>query len=163
MSENHRQQEIAKAEALAAERKARQRLVAIKKWVEEHGDENQQGRYREGYLPDEEVVEGVATLMFEGMAGREIYVPVPPPLPCERCSYDELEGLLLHNVGTGKLSAAAYDALTEIRTEAPKGARVVPRWHRSTCPSCQLLLSEVVTAEVALDWHGFFIKREYLL
>lgn len=137
------------------------RKLAIHKWVEDHGDDDQRGRFREGFLEDSEVIDDVMHALFE--INEEEYSPLARHMACDcdrGCSAS-----VKFTVGppVGGMDSRQFATLERIREAAPDGASVTPQLHKASCPDCGCAPIARLSALVVLPWNGWELQKEYSL
>lgn len=135
-------------------------LQAIHRWVEEHGSDGQKKRLREGLLSDKEILTAVREQLFEPL---DIYAPYTRMHQSDVCRCACENSVKFEVLATDGLDEAAYTRLLEIRNDAPKDARVLPRRHLGSCDQCDCPPVSHVTALVELDWHTAVLGKEFEL
>lgn len=134
------------------------RAKALRKWIEEHGDEDQRARMREGFLRDDEVLESVMDELISINVQRHVLIRAHDACECA-CAVD-----VKFTTGAPQyMDSHQFARLTEIRDNAPEGATVEPVEHKAQCPSCRCLPSVRITARVSLPWHGWLLVRDFSL
>jgi hypothetical protein len=139
----------------------RARTRALRAWVEENGSEDQRSRQKEGFLPDEEIIEEVTDALFEIDEDEYVALTKMQACDCDRgCA-----GSVVFTVGApvGGLDSRQYAVLEKIRELAPKGATVTPRMHKAACPLCPCTPIARLSALVSLPWCGWLLVKEYSL
>lgn len=142
-----------------AERVAVAQRRTLEKWIVEYGDDNQKARHKEGLLPEEEVLVAVTEHVFDDLEANERYSSIKIEEVCRCECADDVKFVK----GPGPLSAKEYEHLTELRSEMPKGTAVEIVRHEGKCPSCDCEAVVRCSADLTLAWHGFTLKRRYLL
>ena len=136
------------------------RQKAIKDWVEEHGDDSQQARLREGLLPEEEILEAVVNEVFEDLDDQTRYDPIRLDQVCDCLCARRVQ---FTQSPPQTVDSAQFRILHDIREDAPKGALVETVLHRAACPACSCVPLARLTARVTVEWNGWLLAREYLL
>lgn len=157
-SQARRDEETA-AEQRKVASKEQTRQKALRAWVEKHGDDDQRARMREGFLPEDEILESVADELLD-LRGLEAYTPMFKGDVCE-CG---CAGAVTFTAGPPRyLDGYQYQRLQEIRETATATAMVEPIEHRGACPRCKCVPLARITARVTLAWEGWSLVREFLL
>jgi hypothetical protein len=124
----------AKAEQAKAESDAR-RAAQLEAWVRDHGSENQQGRFKLGLLPEQEVLDAIRSESYSSLDAFQRYrkIRLDDLDHGEECYEGALD---CETEPANALSAAEYDAFAEIQKAAPAGATLEALAHSCTCSSC---------------------------
>jgi len=134
------------------------RSKALRTWVEEHGDDEQKARLREGFLPEPEMLDAVAAELLD-IPG---YAPYAPLFKGEACDC-ACAGSVQFTVKSPPpyVDASTFATLTGLREVAPIGASVEPVEHRAHCASCKCAPIARITGKVSLPWEGWLLVREF--
>lgn len=134
------------------------RAKALRDWVERNGDETQKKRLKEGFLPEEEILDEIVDDLIP-MHDFQVYVPMHKGEVCE-CA---CAGSVVFETRGVQLDMIQFKKLEEIREQLPEGAVAEPVERRGTCPKCRCLPTARVTVRIALPWEGWLLRREFLL
>lgn len=149
--------EITKAEA---GKRAAALKLALHKWIEKNGSESQKQRFKEGLLPEQEIVTAIEETLFESLDSYEKYVRIQKE---EACACSCFEDVARTVEMLTSLTDAQFELVGEIRSEAPKSADISLRLHHAKCKSCVCAGIDRSSVRVSMDWNGCQMVREYLL
>jgi hypothetical protein len=159
VKEEARAKEAAAVAARAITAKDNARSRALRKWIEEHGDDEQRGRMSEGFLPEDEILEEVSEELL-GITGFRPYDPLHRGHACEcACAHQ----VTFQECAPPQLDSHQFLRLQEAREAAPEGAKVEPILHKASCPTCKCVPLARVEARVTLEWHGWLLVRSYAI
>lgn len=152
------EEEVVRKREYAAKEAVRQK--AIKDWVEEHGDDSQQERLREGLLPEEEILESIVNEVFENLDDQTRYDPIRLEQACDCLCARHVK---FTQGPPPTVDGNQFRVLRDIRENAPPGALVETVLHRAACPACSCVPLARLAARVTIEWNGWLLAREYLL
>jgi hypothetical protein len=138
------------------------RQRALKKWVAEHGTEEQRERLIEGLLPESEILADVVDDVLLDIAEDE-YVPLRKEQACDCEKGCATSARFFVGSPTGGLDARQFSALQRIREQAPEGAKIEIRLHKVHCVECNCAPLSRIAALVSVEWEGWKLMREYAL
>lgn len=134
------------------------RSKALRAWVEEHGNDEQKARLREGFLPEPEMLDAVAAELLD-ISG---YAPYTPLFKGEACECACAGNVVFTTKSPPPyVDAGTFATLTGLREAAPIGASVEPVEHRAHCAQCKCAPIARITGKVSLPWEGWLLVREF--
>lgn len=162
-SAEYEQKKRDEARQKEAATQARQHQIA--RWVEKHGTPNQKARWREGLLPEDEVLDAIREDAFRDLEvpryrrlrASDVCDEVPEPYDYHRREF---------SVERAKaLSASQYEQLRRVREAAeqahePAAVSVEPRVHIGECQTCDQEVKRVGFL-VKITVGEFEFSREY--
>ncbi|MFZ3047158.1 MAG: hypothetical protein WA151_14700 [Desulfatirhabdiaceae bacterium] len=151
-----KEKESRKKLAIAAS--AERRKNQLSAWVVEHGTDNQKKRFKEGFLPEDEIVYAIRDQAFAPLADEPRYEKLTKG---DVCDSDEDWH---HDVGfnvydADKLSAEEFDKLESLRGIMPE-ATITPRMHIGECDECETRVRRV-SFKVTMVVGELTLTREY--
>lgn len=148
---------IVAARTITAKDNARSK--ALRKWIEDHGDDEQRARMAEGFLPEEEILEEVCQELLD-LSGFRPYDPLRRGHACECACAHQVK---FQEGAPPQLDSHQFLRLQEAREAVPAGAKVEPILHKASCPACRCVPIARVEARVTLEWHGWQLVRSYAI
>ena len=148
-------------EAIRKDKEAKEQRKAdqIKAWVEVNGTENQKLRQKDGFLPDQEIIDEIRA---EAYAPLDSFKRYDKLTKSDACEGDDEYGR--HEVDfdvedAEHLSANEYDWLIKIK-EAVPNATIEPRIHTAKCDDCETEVTRIGFM-VRITVGDFEFSREY--
>jgi len=154
--EYKREQEALKAEAIAKEQR---KVNQIKAWVEANGTENQKLRYKDGFLPDQEIIDAIRAEVYAPLDVFNRYKKLTKSDVCEGEDEYDRHDVSFDVEDAEHLSADQYDALLKIKEAIPT-ATIEPRIHTAKCDDCETEVTRIGFM-VRLTVGDFEFSREY--
>ncbi len=137
-----------------------QRTKALRAWVEKNGDDEQKKRMKEGFLPEQEILDEVAEDLLD-VRGFDVYVPMLKGEVCECGCAGAVQ--FTERTPPTHLDMYEFKKLEDVREQLPEGAEAIPVEHQGKCPHCKCLPTTRITARVSVPWEGWLLRREFLL
>lgn len=151
--------EAAAAEIREVTAKDNARSRALRKWIEDHGDDEQKARMAEGYLPETEILEDVCEELLD-LPGFRVYDPLRRGDACD-CA---CAGSVVFTSGAPTyMDARQFAKLVEAREAVPEGAMVEAVEHKARCPACACVPIARLEARVTMNWNHWRLVRQYAL
>lgn len=136
------------------------RQKALRSWVEAHGDDSQQDRLKEGFLPESEILEAVTNEVFEDLDDYTVYDPIRLDQACDcLCA----RAVRFTQEAPPELDKTQFLELRRIREDAPQSALVEAVLHKGACPACTCVPIARLGARVTIQWNGWELVREFSL
>jgi len=161
--------EAARRQSAAEEEQRKQERVAqLGRWVQDHMSSNDKGRWEDGFLPEDEILESMACHLFQSLDRFERFALLDDS-ELEHLDACMEEGDIDHYTLPGEaLTANQYSAFCAIRTAAAfdrgagESAEVQPFRHIWECDECDAK-TERLTARVQITAGMITLNREYSL
>lgn len=158
LTQRLREQEFAAMKKREKEAQVVREKLAFGKWIQQHGDENQKNRWKEGLLSAQDIRIAIRNQLFEDLETFERYERITPESVCEcECR----PKVTVRRDADVELSAVQYEKLARLREEAPKGSIVTPFRQLGECPECDCPAVTVYVAQVDVEWSGLKMTRVY--
>lgn len=155
-----RRAEEALVESRAVAAKDAQRTKALRAWVEKNGDDEQKKRMKEGFLPEQEILDEVAEELLD-VRGFDVYVAMLKGEVCDCPCAGYVQ--FTERTPPTHLDMFEFKKLEDVREQLPEGAAAIPVEHQGKCPHCKCMPSTRITARVSIPWEGWLLRREFLL
>src|SRR3972149_6927667 len=153
--ENARKAELAVVASRDVTAKDNARSKALRAWVEKNGDDEQKARMAEGFLPEDEILDGVTDELLD-VTGFTVYEPLRRGDACDcGCAH-----LVKFEAGPPKyMDAFQFGKLQAVRGAVPEGATVKPGEQPDACPGCQSVPTARISELISMPWHGWELVR----
>jgi hypothetical protein len=150
---------LASEQARAENHKTRMR--SLKRWISDHGTDEQKDRMAEGLLPEVEMLADVTDEIID--VTEDAYDPLRKEHACDCEKGCAGSARFLVGPPISGLDARQFATLQRIREQAPDDAKVEVRLHRVHCPECSCAPLSRLSAQVSVEWEGWRLVREYAL